>query len=150
MEWSPSCKANGFSASKKIPHILWNPKVLTYLLTYLLTYSKDPSPSQEANWFSVSQKNPHILWNPNVHYRIYKCLPPVPTLSQINPVHVSTSHFLNIHLNINLSSTPGSSKWSLSLSFPHQNPVYASPLHHTRYMPRPFHSSLFGHPNKIS
>jgi len=26
---------------------------------------------------------------------------------------------------------PGSSKWSLSIMFPHQNPVYASPLVHT-------------------
>ena len=37
--------------------------------------------------------------------------------------------------------------WSLSLKFPHQNPVYASPLPHTRYMPRPFHSSRFYHAN---
>ena len=27
MEHSPSCKANQFSASQEIPHILWNPKV---------------------------------------------------------------------------------------------------------------------------
>jgi len=44
-----------------------------------------------------------------------------------------SSHFLKIHLNIILPSTPGSPKRSLSLTFPHQNPVYASPLPHTRY-----------------
>ena len=33
--------------------------------------------------------------------------------------------------------------------FPHQNPVYASPLPHSRYMPRPSHSSWFCHPNNI-
>ena len=33
-----------------------------------------------------------------------------------------------IHFNITLSSPPGSSKWCLSLRFPHQHPVYTSPL----------------------
>ena len=41
----------------------------------------------------------------------------------------------------------GSPKWSLSLRFPHQYPVYASPLPHTHYMTRPIHSSLFDHSN---
>ena len=57
------------------------------------------------------------------------------------------SHFLKIHLNIILPSMPGSYKWSLSLKFPHQKPVYTSPLPHTCYMPRPFYFSRFYHPN---
>ena len=55
------------------------------------------------------------------------CPYPEPTRSSPSP----TNHFLKIHLNIILPSTPESPKWSLSLRFPHQNPVYASPLPHT-------------------
>ena len=44
---------------------------------------------------------------------------------------------------------PGPPMWSLSVRFPHQNPVYASPLVHTRYMILPSHSSQFDHPNNI-
>ena len=111
-------------------------------LTYLFTYSMQHSPSWEANRFSASQEIPRILWNPKVHHRIHKWPPPVPILIQINPDHASTSHFLQIHLNIILPSTPRSLNWSISLRFPHRNPVYASPPYVLHAPPISFFSIL--------
>jgi hypothetical protein len=109
----------------------------------------EQSPFREANQFSASQDIPRILWNPKVHYRSHRCPPPVPIKNQIDSVHTPTSHFLQIHLNIILPTTSESPKWSISFTFPHQNPVYASPLLYTRYMPSPSHSSPFYQPNII-
>ena len=107
------------------------------------------SPSWEANWIAGSQEIPRISRNPKVHYRTHKRPPPVSILGQPNPVHIPTSHLLEIHPNIIHPSTPRSPQWSLSLRFPHQDPIHPPLLTHTRHMPSPSHSSRFYHPHNI-
>jgi hypothetical protein len=109
----------------------------------------EQSPSWEANCFATSQEIPRVLWNPKVPHRTHKRRPPLPILSQPNPVLTPTSHFLKIHTNIIPPSTPASPQRSLSLRFPHQNPVHTSLFPHTCYMPRPSQSSRFYHPHDI-
>ena len=84
--------------------------VLNKDLTHSLTHPMEQSHSLKADQFSASQEIPRILWNPKVHYPVYKSPPPDLILSQINSVHAPAFHFLKIHLNIILPSTPGSSK----------------------------------------
>ena len=107
----------------------------------------EQSPSWEANrFFSYSRNSPHFMGpEGSLPQSQVPATCPYPEPARSNPY----PHFLKIYLNIILPSTPGSPKCPLFFRFPHQNPVYASPLPPTRYMPRPSHSSLFYHPNNI-
>jgi len=107
------------------------------------------SPYWEANWFAASQEIPRISRNPKVHYRTHNRPPPVPILGQPNPVHIPTSHLLQISPNFIHPSTPRSPLWSLSLRFPQQDPIQPPLLTHTRQIPNPSHSSPFYHPHDI-
>jgi hypothetical protein len=44
---------------------------------------------------------------------------------------------------------PRFSKWSLSFGFPHQSPLFTSPVSPTCYMLRPSHYYWFDHPVNI-
>ena len=66
---------------------------------YLLhTYSTEQRLSRDANRFSASQEIPRILRNPEVHYRIHKCPPPVPILSQLDPIQIHPTFWRSILL----------------------------------------------------
>jgi len=116
-------------------------QLLQIINNYLLNYSMVEGPSWEANLFIASQEIPRISRIPKVHYRTYKRPPPVPILGQPNPVHIPTSHLLEIHPNIIHPSTPSSPQWSLSLRFPHQDPIHST--HLTPYAPHTQPISFF-------
>jgi len=76
------------------------------------------SPSWEANWFAASQEIPRISRNPKVHYRIHKRPPPVSILGQPNPVHIPTSHLLEIHPKLSTHHRLGLPSGFLPSGFP--------------------------------
>ena len=109
----------------------------------------EQSPSWETKRFVASQKNsPHFM-EPK------SSLPQsqVPaTCPYLEPDPTSPCPHLPLPeypFCIVVPSTPGSSKWSLSLRCPHQKPVCTSPLHLTRYLPHPPFSSWFVRSNNI-
>ena len=106
-------------------------------INYSLTYCMVQSPSWEANWFAASQEILRISRNPKVHYRTHKRPPPVSILGQPNPVHIPTSHLLEVHPNIIHPSTPRSPQWFLPSGFrtktlyapsPHPFASHAQPI----------------------
>ena len=138
---SASLVVTVFAVHSRISHfsdkLLRSSSDLCYFsyVNLILIYSMVQSPSWEANWFAAIQEIPHISQNPNVHYRTHKRPPTVSILGQPNPVHIPTSHLLEIHPNIIHPSTHRSHRWSLSLRFPHQDLIHPLLLTPTRHMP---------------
>ena len=85
------------------------------------------SPSWETLSFPASHEIPCLLWNLGDHYHIHKIASHVPvqgrSIQSMNPIQL-----LKIHFIIVLPSMSRSSKWPLSVRFPHQNPVCTSPF----------------------
>ena len=106
--------------------VTYDPSTMRNMICCYQPNSMENSPAWETKISELVKKTPRILWNTKINYCILKSRPSVPILSQINPVHVP-SYFLKIYFNIIVRSTSGSSKWSLSLRFPHQNPTWTSP-----------------------
>ena len=118
-------------------------------VAYLLTYCMVQSPSWEANWFAACQEIPRISRNPKVHNRTHKRPPPVSILGRPNPVHIPTSHSCRSVLILSTHLRLGLPNWTLSLRFPHQDPIHPPVLTRTRHMPSPSQSSQFYHPHNI-
>ena len=105
-------------------------------LTYLFTYLRTPWSRVLLEKVISSQLvrfPPFYGTNPKVHYRIHNCPPPVPYPEPHRSSPCPDIPLPNIHLNIILPSTPGSTKLFLPSRF-HTKTLYTplrSPLRAT-------------------
>jgi len=101
----------------------------TYVLIYLLLTPWSRVILKKLIGFQPVKKIPHISWNLKVH----RCPPPIPILSQLNPVHTPTSHFLKIILILSSHLCLGLPSRLFASGFPTKTlyiPVL-SPIHTT-------------------
>ena len=132
---------HGFNVTDKVK-VPFRPQLLYFFLSYLLTYYF----LEQLTGSQPLKKFPAFM-EPEVSLRLQKCPQPVPILSQLNPVHNPTSHFLMILLNVILPSTQGSPKWLPSSGYSPKPCMHLSSPH-TCYVHRPPHSSIFD-PNNV-
>ena len=112
----------------------------------LLTYSTEKSP-WEANRFSASQEIPRILWNPKFITAFTSARPLSLSWASLiqsilpHPTSWRSIWILSSHLSQGLPKDLFPSGFSTKT-------VYSSLPHHTRYVPRPSHSSRFLWPER--
>ena len=106
---------------------------IVYLIIYLLTPRCRVLPEQLTG-LQLVKKFPAFHGTRRFITALTKRPSPVSILGKPNPVHTPTSQLLEIRPNIIHPSTPGSPQWSLSLRFPHQNPIHSPLLTHTPHV----------------